>query len=207
MVSLVDAFETEKLALLQFATLPSTDVLSYIAERPSYTEDLVCQIAGQVLDALTTSTGVERSTSILSQQISLSALEDLLEELSKSNLPTLKPHKLLQAMEPRSREHTTLIMQLLKLLKKPRPSHNLMFGLLVFFFMSSCLANFLSREKLQRKQRTTSFKSDSSLNGSTRSALWRVQGSSCGSSRDSQSGAQLLRKLVPTGGLTLLTTC
>merc|ERR1712158_232579 len=46
MVSLVDAFETEKLALLQFA-----DVLSYIAERPSYTEDLVCQIAGQVLDA------------------------------------------------------------------------------------------------------------------------------------------------------------
>merc|ERR1712033_33855 len=52
MVSLVDAFETEKLALLQFATLPSTDVLSYIAERPSYTEDLVCQIACQVLDAL-----------------------------------------------------------------------------------------------------------------------------------------------------------
>lgn len=52
MVSLVDAFETEKLALLQFAALPSTDVLSYIAERPSYTEDMVCQIAGQVLDAL-----------------------------------------------------------------------------------------------------------------------------------------------------------
>merc|ERR1711874_937736 len=52
MVSLVDAFETEKLALLQFATLPSTDVLSYISERPSYTEDIVCQIAGQVLDAL-----------------------------------------------------------------------------------------------------------------------------------------------------------
>jgi len=52
MVSLVDAFETEKLALLQFATLPSTDVLSYISERPSYTEDMVCQIAGQVLDAL-----------------------------------------------------------------------------------------------------------------------------------------------------------
>jgi len=52
MVSLVDAFETEKLALLQFAALPSTDVLSYISERPSYTEDMVCQIAGQVLDAL-----------------------------------------------------------------------------------------------------------------------------------------------------------
>merc|ERR1719244_817290 len=52
MVSLVDAFETEKVALLQFAALPSTDVLSYISERPSYTEDMVCQIAGQVLDAL-----------------------------------------------------------------------------------------------------------------------------------------------------------
>merc|ERR1712198_635755 len=52
MVSLVDAFGTGKLALLQFAALPSTDVLSYISERPSYTEDMVCQIAGQVLDAL-----------------------------------------------------------------------------------------------------------------------------------------------------------
>merc|ERR1719326_1243036 len=52
MVSLVDAFETDKFSLLQFATLPSTDVLSFIAERPSYSEDLVCDIAGQVLDAL-----------------------------------------------------------------------------------------------------------------------------------------------------------
>merc|ERR1719431_185834 len=52
MVSLLDAFETEKYALLQFATLPSTDVLDYIAERPSYTEQMVCEIAGQVLDAL-----------------------------------------------------------------------------------------------------------------------------------------------------------
>merc|ERR1719436_1233835 len=52
MVSLLDAFETEKMALLQFSTLPSTDVLAYIAERPSYTEQMVCEIAGQVLDAL-----------------------------------------------------------------------------------------------------------------------------------------------------------
>merc|ERR1712098_615242 len=52
MVSLVDAFETDKYALLQFATLPSTDVLDYIAERPSYTEQMVCEIACQVLDAL-----------------------------------------------------------------------------------------------------------------------------------------------------------
>ena len=52
MVSLVDAFETDKFSLLQFSALPSTDVLSFIAERPSYSEDLVCDIAGQVLDAL-----------------------------------------------------------------------------------------------------------------------------------------------------------
>merc|ERR1712203_1179727 len=39
-------------ALLQFAPLPTTDVLGYIAERPSYTEQMVCEIACQVLDAL-----------------------------------------------------------------------------------------------------------------------------------------------------------
>merc|ERR1712179_538748 len=52
MVSLLDAYETEKYALLQFAPLPSTDVLDYIAERPSYTEQMVCEIGCQVLDAL-----------------------------------------------------------------------------------------------------------------------------------------------------------
>merc|ERR1719188_1028285 len=52
MVSLVDAFETDRFSLLQFNSLPSTDVLSYIAERPFYTENMVCDIAGQVLDAL-----------------------------------------------------------------------------------------------------------------------------------------------------------
>merc|ERR1712172_268648 len=52
MVSLVDAFETDRFSMLQFSALPSTDVLSYIAERPFYTENLVCEIAGQVLDAL-----------------------------------------------------------------------------------------------------------------------------------------------------------
>ena len=52
MVSLLDAYETEKYALLQFAPLPTTDVLGYIAERPSYTEDMVCEVACQVLDAL-----------------------------------------------------------------------------------------------------------------------------------------------------------
>jgi len=52
MVSLLDAYETDKMLLLQFASLPSTDVLAYLAERPTYTEQMVCEIAGQVLDAL-----------------------------------------------------------------------------------------------------------------------------------------------------------
>merc|ERR1711971_535819 len=52
MVSLVDAFETDKFSLLQFSALPTTDVLGYIAERPSYTEQMGCEISGQVLDAL-----------------------------------------------------------------------------------------------------------------------------------------------------------
>merc|ERR1712098_626676 len=52
MVSLLDAYETDKMLLLQFSSLPSTDVLAYLAERPTYTEQMVCEIAGQVLDAL-----------------------------------------------------------------------------------------------------------------------------------------------------------
>merc|ERR1711973_930674 len=51
-VSLVDAFDTERMSLLQFSPLPTTDVLMYIAERPSYTEQMVADICGQVLDAL-----------------------------------------------------------------------------------------------------------------------------------------------------------
>merc|ERR1712242_658468 len=52
MVSLVDAFETDKLCMLKFDTVPGTDVLSYLSERPSYTEQMICEIAGQVLDGL-----------------------------------------------------------------------------------------------------------------------------------------------------------
>jgi len=51
-VSLLDGFETDKMSLLQFSPMPNTDVLSYIAERPSYTEQMVADICGQVLDAL-----------------------------------------------------------------------------------------------------------------------------------------------------------
>merc|ERR1712241_670687 len=52
MVSLIDAYETDAMMMLKFNPLPSTDVLSYIAERPSYTEQMVADICGQVLDAL-----------------------------------------------------------------------------------------------------------------------------------------------------------
>merc|ERR1719474_1049250 len=87
---------------------------------------------------LTISIGVERSTLTLNLQISSSALVDPLEELSRLSLQTLKQLKLLPAMVLKSREHITLTMLLLKSLKKQRPSHNLMSGLLVFFSMFSC---------------------------------------------------------------------
>merc|ERR1711978_832153 len=51
-VSLIDAYETDSMMMMKFNPLPSTDVLSYIAERPSYTEQMVADICGQVLDAL-----------------------------------------------------------------------------------------------------------------------------------------------------------
>merc|ERR1711931_39933 len=51
-VSLLDAYETDSMMMMKFNPLPSTDVLSYIAERPSYTEQMVADICGQVLDAL-----------------------------------------------------------------------------------------------------------------------------------------------------------
>merc|ERR1712226_887468 len=52
MVSLVDAFETEGMFMLKFDPLPSTDVVSYLAEQPSYTEQTVAEVTLQVLDAL-----------------------------------------------------------------------------------------------------------------------------------------------------------
>merc|ERR1711890_89046 len=52
MVSLLDAYETDKMCMLKFDTLPATDILQYIAERPSYTEQMIAEMAGQVLDAL-----------------------------------------------------------------------------------------------------------------------------------------------------------
>merc|ERR1712158_21652 len=52
MVSLVDAFETDKMCLLKFDSLPGTDVVSYLAEKPMYTEQMVADITGQILDGL-----------------------------------------------------------------------------------------------------------------------------------------------------------
>merc|ERR1712241_1213927 len=52
MVSLVDAFETEGMFMLKFDPLPSTDVVAYLAEQPSYTEQTVAEVTLQVLDAL-----------------------------------------------------------------------------------------------------------------------------------------------------------
>merc|ERR1711862_576440 len=112
---------------------------------------------------LNTSTGVARSTSTWNHPTSLSALADLLEDPSRSSLPTLRLHRLLPAMELRSREHTTLTMLLPRSSRRPKPILSLMFGLLVFFSMSSCLDNFHSRESLPRRPRTTSSMSSSSL--------------------------------------------
>ena len=51
-VSLVDAFETEKMCLLKFDALPGTDVVTYLAEKSMYSEQLVAEITLQILDAL-----------------------------------------------------------------------------------------------------------------------------------------------------------
>ena len=52
MVSLLDAFETDKMTLLKFDALPGTDVVSYLAEKSTYSEQMVADITLQVLDAL-----------------------------------------------------------------------------------------------------------------------------------------------------------
>ena len=40
------------MCLLKFDTLPGTDVLTYLSEKSSYSEDMVADIAWQILDAL-----------------------------------------------------------------------------------------------------------------------------------------------------------
>jgi hypothetical protein len=36
----LDAFETSKMMMLKFETLPGTDVISYLAEKPTYSEQV-----------------------------------------------------------------------------------------------------------------------------------------------------------------------
>merc|ERR1712012_982224 len=51
-ISLVEAFETDRMCLLKFDALPGTDVVSYLSEKSMYTEQLVADITLQILDAL-----------------------------------------------------------------------------------------------------------------------------------------------------------
>merc|ERR1712073_75074 len=51
-VSLVEAFETDKMCLLKFDALPGTDVVSYLSEKSMYSEQLVADMTLQILDAL-----------------------------------------------------------------------------------------------------------------------------------------------------------
>merc|ERR1719273_2765362 len=52
LVSLVDAWETDKMFMLKFDSLPGTDVVTYLAEKSSFSEQMVADIACQILDAL-----------------------------------------------------------------------------------------------------------------------------------------------------------
>merc|ERR1719474_491239 len=153
--------------------------LHTLLRNPSTLRILSVRLLDRFLMLLSTSTGEERSTLTLSLPTFLSALEDPLADLSKSNLPTLKQPRLLPAMELRSRAHTTLTMLLRRSLRRLRLILNQMSGLL----MSSCLDNFHSRVRPLRRPRTTFLTSSSSLNICTRSAPWRAQDCSCGSSR------------------------
>ncbi len=48
----MEAYETSKTHMLKFETLPGTDVLTYLAERPFYSEQTLAEIVGQVVDGL-----------------------------------------------------------------------------------------------------------------------------------------------------------
>ena len=39
-MNLVDAYETSKMFMLKFETLPGTDVISYLAEKSTYSEQV-----------------------------------------------------------------------------------------------------------------------------------------------------------------------
>jgi len=62
MVSLMDAYETDKYALLQFAPLPTTDVLGYIAESLPTPSRWCARLPARCWTRSTTSTGAARFT-------------------------------------------------------------------------------------------------------------------------------------------------
>ena len=45
---MVDAWETDKMFMLKFDSLPGTDVVTYLAEKSSFSEQMVADIACQV---------------------------------------------------------------------------------------------------------------------------------------------------------------
>ena len=45
---MVDAWETDKMFMLKFDSLPGTDVVTYLAEKSSFSEQMVADIASQV---------------------------------------------------------------------------------------------------------------------------------------------------------------
>merc|ERR1712110_70235 len=174
MVSLVDAFETDKFSLLQFSALPSTDVLSFIAERPSYTENLVCEITGQVLDALEyihwrgkVYLNLEPANILVCSGRSLAGP-------CRSSLLILRQHRLLPATGHRLREHTTSTMLPPRLSRRQRPILSLTSGPWACFSTSSCPVSCHLRVSLQRRPKTTSSTSSSSSSICTKSALWRA---------------------------------
>ena len=49
---MIDAYETDKTCLLKFDTLPGTDILTYLAERTEYSEQVLADMTRQTLDGL-----------------------------------------------------------------------------------------------------------------------------------------------------------
>lgn len=48
----MEAYETDKMMMLKFDPLPGTDLLTYLSEKPSYSEQSVAELTSQVLDGL-----------------------------------------------------------------------------------------------------------------------------------------------------------
>merc|ERR1712079_141627 len=200
MVSLVDAFETDRFSLLQFSALPSTDVLSYISERPFYTEQDVCDISGQVLDALEYIQWRGKVYLNLEPANILVCSGRSLGRSVQVKLANFETTQTVASNAPRSRARTTSTTPRPRSSRRPRPIPSPTSGRSVSSSTSSCPANCPSRASPPRRPRTTSSMSSSSSSICTRSAPWRARGCSCGSSRRPPSSVLPWRRLEPTGG-------